>query len=285
MRHDQNRFEIMKIVNKANVLIISLYFSIFGCSIRSMINAFAIKDVNIFIENSESQYFDQKSFFLEISKVRALKLGMTEENIYKVLGTMNFKTRHSFNQTLAKKLMKGKYIPVSKTISFSGFRTTISVGRGYTKRVPQEKIGVSFFLYKNRLIHITIIHWEKKEHDWVLLPDSTEEVLYVSNHSDTDEPLNFTKTNGGGDEKFYGFVNGYLGERFTKSGERYFVPLVPLSKHLAIDFLSDYCKTKYYWEEQNYESELQKSGYYKIKEMYDQDFENHNGYWSEEAIK
>jgi len=264
---------------KKAILFISLIFA--GCSVRSEASDITTKDANIFIENMDAKFTSQNSYFLDLEKVKSVKLGMTEDEVYQVIGTREFKTRHTFNKILAKRLMKGKYIPVTQIVAFSGYRTLVTESIGNTRYQPQKGLGVAFYFYMNRLIHITIKNREKKDRKWILLPDSSEEVRYVANQIGSEEPLGFASTNGGGDEKYYGFVNGYLGEKFTNSGERYFVPLVPLGKHLTLDFLSDYCKRSYYWEAPDYETELKKSGYYKLKAKLDKDFENKTGYWEE----
>ncbi len=231
------------------------------------------------------EYTVQNRYFIGMEKLQQVKLGIEEDDVYQVIGSKKFKTRHTYNQVLAKRLMKMNYIPVTKIVTFSGFKSIITEGDGYTDSDPMEELGVAFFFYQNRLIHITIDHEEKKDGKCRLLPDSTKEVLYVAKHRDSEEPLSYSGTNGGGDEKYYGFVNGYLGERFASSGKRYFVPLVALNKNRVDNFLERYCKVFTYWESPYYEAELQKSGYYKLKAKLDKDIENKTGYWEEKSKK
>lgn len=256
----------------------------FACSVRSQSSS-VLKDINIFTQNMEKTRTSQLSYFIGMDKLRQIELGMTEEEVYQVIGSNRFTTRHSYNQILAKRLMKKKYIPVTKIVSFSGFRTIFEQREDFSKYSPKEELGVSFYFYLERLIYIAINHREKRDGKWIQLPDSSEDVLYVVNHDDgTEEPIGYDGTNAGGDEKYYGFVNGYLGEKFNINGERYFVPLVPLSKLRPIDFLSEYCKKSFYWEAPDYEAELKKSGYYKLKAKLDKDYENRTGYWKEKTI-
>ncbi|PKA10521.1 hypothetical protein CH372_18950 [Leptospira meyeri] len=254
-----------------------------GCNVRHQTESKA-KDFNIFIQNMEAVHTSQFNYFIELKKLQDVKLGMTEEELYQVIGTNKFTTRFSYNKVLGKRLRKRRYIPITKTVSFTGFRTNVTHGDGYTGYESKEELGVTFFFYLERLIYITINHREKKNGKWIQLPDSSEDVLYAVNHRDSEEPIGYAGTNAGGDSKYYGFVNGYLGEKFKNSGERYFVPLVPLSKLHPIDFLAKYCAKSYYWESQEYEGELKKSGYYKLKAKLDKDFEKKSGYWEEKSV-
>ncbi|TGM62969.1 hypothetical protein EHQ94_06995 [Leptospira meyeri] len=263
------------------IFLISIVSS--GCSVRHQAKS-KVKDFNIFIQNMEAVHTSQFNYFIELKKLQDVKLGITEEQLYQVIGSNKFTTRFSYNQVLGKRLRKMRYIPITKTISFTGFKTNVTQGDGYTGYESKEELGVSFFFYLERLIYIAINHREKKDGKWIQLPDSSEDVLYAVNHRDSEEPIGYAETNAGGDSKYYGFVNGYLGEKFKNSGERYFVPLVPLNKLRPIDFLAKYCEKSYYWEAREYEADLKKSGYYKLKAKLDKDFEKKSGYWEQKSV-
>lgn len=258
--------------------ILIIFFNL-ACNVRTSSEQ-DNKDFNIYTQNMAQYQTNQNWHFLGMERIKDIKLGMIEEEVFKVLGSDKFKTRYSFNQVLGKRLRKLKYIPITKSVSFAGTKTIVIQGDNNIHYKPIERLGVAFFFYHNRLIHITINHDEKRG-AWNHLPDSSEEILYILNNKTDDEPLSYTETNAAGDAKFYGFTNGYLGEKFNSLGQRNFFPIVPRGKHMILDSLGELCKKFTYWEFPDYESDLQKSGYYKLKSQLDKDFENKTGYWKE----
>lgn len=275
---ENNQTQVMR----TRSLLSFLLLMFFGCITPS---SFIVRDINSFTRNSEVNYTSLKEYFIPLEKLLNVKLGNTEEEVYKVIYPRNIYNRFTYKQVLAKRLKKLKYIPVTKSVSFYGVKAKINRGIGFIEYEPVEELGVAFFFYRERLIYIAVNHRERRNEKWIQLQDSSEEVLFADKNRNIEEPLSIIATNAAGDAKFYGFVNGYLGEKLSNSGERSFYPTVPLDNPRISNILVELSEQFTYWEESEYEKELQKSGYYKLKAKLDKEFENKTGYWKEQLSK
>jgi hypothetical protein len=278
-----------KMISKLSMLtLFFFFFSAFNC--KSLLNKSEPKDNNNFTSNRDDDLSQPSRYFIPLDILRNLTLGIREDDLYKFIGSSDFSTRFSFQKELPKRITKSKHIPVTKIVKFFNVIRKISSGIDYVEYQPSERLDVVFYFYKERLIYFSITHIENRkskenEREEIFLPDTTQDIIYLNSHRETEEGLKGYGAYRRGDEKYYGFVNGFLGERFTNAGKRYFIPLFPKSKFWVADILGDYCKLFAYWESPDFEAELQKSGYYKLKAKLDKDYENKSGYWEEKSIK
>lgn len=76
-------------------------------------------------------------------------MGITEEDLYRYIDPKRIYNRFTFKQVLAKRLMKMKYIPVTKYVSFYGMKTKINRGEGFIGYELIDQLGVAFFFILN----------------------------------------------------------------------------------------------------------------------------------------
>ncbi|TGL09162.1 hypothetical protein EHQ43_01520 [Leptospira bouyouniensis] len=243
-----------------------------------------LEDKNIFISNAKDELDRHVSYFILPEIVSGIGLGISEEKLYQLIGSRKFNERFTYNLTLPKRIKYLKYIPVSKIVVFFGGSTTVTRDVRSTRYNTRERMSVTFYFYRDRLIHKTIIHTDNVEGKKVFLPLTSDEIMnakpYVPDSLDTTNGL--AGTNYWHDAKYYGFVNGFLAEKKTLEGKRYFIPNVKVSNYILDEdfFTKNYCELFAYWEFPDFESDLQKSGYYQLKAKLDKDYEYKTGYWA-----
>lgn len=247
-----------------------------------------IEDRNIFISNEKDELFRDRAYFIPPNVVSSIELGIDEEELYKIIGNSNFRERFSYDRVLPKRIISSKYIPVSKMVIFNGGNSIITREANSIRYFTSERMTVAFYFYRDRLIYKTIIHTDIVEGKTVFLSLTSSEVRnakpYVRLSLDTTNEI--SGMNYWHDAKYYGYVKGYLIEKENADGKKYFASNVVVGKHLYKKdfFTKNYCELFAYWEFPDFESDLQKSGYYKLKAKLDYDFENKIGYWAEPQL-
>jgi hypothetical protein len=203
------------------------------------------EDINAHVNKDKMQ-----EFFLPVEIIKMTSYGVKEEELYLHLGTDRVKFRKTFKVEFPKRLRENKYIPIHKSISYFGGKSSAFQGDGFTTYMGTENVGVTFYFYKERLIHYTLVHSGRgTKNQWIDLPDSSEEVLYA-NLKKT-EIINFSGTNGHEESSFWEKTNGY-----DWKGKSNYKPD---------------------WQQPDFEKKLKEAGYYELKAKLDKDFVEKKG--------
>ncbi|TGM74280.1 hypothetical protein EHR01_12320 [Leptospira mtsangambouensis] len=244
-----------------------------------------LEDRNVFVSNEKDELFPDTEYFIPPNLITKIEYGITEDQLYKLIGNKYFRERFSFNRVLPKRISYLNYIPIDKMVNFNGGNSTIIRNSNSISYHTSERMTAAFYFYKNRLIYKTIIHTDNIGGKTIFLPLTSKEVLkaqpYTPKSLDTTNEI--SGMNYWHDAKYYGFVNGYLIENINAEGKKYYSSNVIVGKHLhKKDFFTrNYCMLYAYWEFPDFESDLEKSDYHKFKAKIDLDFEKKTGYWSE----
>lgn len=247
-----------------------------------------IEDRNVFVSNEKDELFRDRAYFIPPSTISSIEIGITENQLYKIIGNKDFRERFSFDQVLPKRIQHSKYIPVTTMVNFNGGNSIITRSSNSIKYFTTERMTASFYFYKDRLIYKTIIHTDNIDGKTIFLPLTSDEVRKAKPYArlSLDTTNQISGMNYWHDAKYYGYVKGYLIEKENSEGKKYFDSNVAVGKHLHKKdfFTKNYCELFAYWEFPDFESNLIKSGYYKLKAKLDKDFENRTGYWADLSL-
>lgn len=159
-----------------NLILCFFIFIQFVCKEYNESKSKKIEFIDKDIWSLGNEYFQEGKYsFLDLSKMKELELGVTEEKeIYRIFGK-NISVRLSYTNSPLPRKYKGKYIPIDKLILYfdaKGTETEIANGKRYE---TFEKLSVAFYFYKDRLQFYSIRHRDAKAD--ILLNSSTKDVV------------------------------------------------------------------------------------------------------------